>query len=68
MGQTKLNKQIVRISKKQMHYDTCFVDDTIQGRILMVWPITKEVLSLSPRHDAERRLQRHVTLLTKRRS
>ncbi len=29
----------------------------------MVWPLTREVASLSSDHDAERRLQRHVTNL-----
>ncbi len=32
-------------------------------RIGLVWPLTRELASLSKRYDAERRLQRHVTTL-----
>jgi len=35
-------------------------------RIQLVWPLTREVASLSKRHNVERRLQRHVTSLGRR--
>ena len=39
-------------------------DDVVPGtpaeRIGLVWPLTRELASLSQRHNAERRLQRHV--------
>jgi len=35
-------------------------------RIGLVWPLTRELASLSKRYDAERRLQRHVTSLSQR--
>ncbi len=35
-------------------------------RIDLVWPLTRELASLSKRYDAERRLQRHVTSLRRR--
>lgn len=45
-------------------------DDLVAGtpaeRIALVWPLTREVASLSKRHDAEQRLQRHVTGLSRR--
>lgn len=45
-------------------------DDLVLGtpaeRIALVWPLTREVSSLSKRHDAERRLQRHVAGLGRR--
>ena len=45
-------------------------DDLVPGtaadRIGLVWPLTKEIASLSKIHDAERRLQRHVTRLIRR--
>jgi hypothetical protein len=45
-------------------------DDLVPGtsaeRIALVWPLTREVASLSKRHDAERRLQRHVAGLGRR--
>lgn len=45
-------------------------DDIVPGtpadRIRLVWPLTREIASLSKKHDAERRLQRHVTRLGRR--
>ena len=35
-------------------------------RLSLVWPLTHEVVYLSKRYDAERRLQRHVTSLGRR--
>jgi hypothetical protein len=40
-----------------------FVPGTPEDRISLVWPLTREISSLSVKHDAERRLQRHVTCL-----
>jgi len=43
-------------------------DDVVPGtpaeRIGLVWPLTREVVSLTRRYDAERRLQRDVTVLS----
>ncbi len=45
-------------------------DDFVPGkpadRIKLVWILTKEIASLSKKHDVERRLQRHVTSLIRR--
>lgn len=43
-----------------------FVPGTSADRIALVWPLTRELVSLSKKHDAERRLQRHVTRLVRR--
>ena len=43
-----------------------FVPATPAERIGLVWPLTREAASLSKRHDAERRLQRHVASLGRR--
>ena len=43
-----------------------YVSGTPEYRIGLVWPLTEEVTSLSVKHDAERRLQRHVTCLIRR--
>jgi hypothetical protein len=43
-----------------------YVPGTPEDRILLVWPLTKEIASLSVKHDVERRLQRHVTRLIRR--
>jgi hypothetical protein len=45
-------------------------DDRIPGTpeecIGLVWPLTREIASLSAKHDVERRLQRHITRLVRR--
>jgi hypothetical protein len=43
-----------------------FVPGTPAERISLVWPLTLEVVSMSKRYDAERRLQRHVTRIVSR--
>jgi len=43
-----------------------YVPGTPVERIALVWPLTREVSSLSKRYDAERRLQRHVAGLGRR--
>jgi hypothetical protein len=43
-----------------------FVPGTPEDRIELVWLLTREIASLSKKHDAERRLQRHVTRLIRR--
>lgn len=43
-----------------------YVAGSAEDRILLVWPLTKEVASLSIKHDVERRLQRHITRLVRR--
>lgn len=40
-----------------------YVSGTPQSRLALVWPMTREVASLSKHHDAERRLQRNVVVL-----
>ncbi len=48
----------------------CKNDDFVPGspaeRIGLVWPLTREAVSLSERYDAERRLQRDVTRIVRR--
>jgi hypothetical protein len=43
-----------------------FVPGSPAERIALVWPLTREVVSLNKRQDAERRLQRHVAILGRR--
>jgi len=45
-----------------------FVSGTPEDRIKLVWILTREISSLSKKHDVERRLQRHVTRLIQRES
>ena len=46
--------------------DDDFVPGSAAYRIGLVWPLTKEVASLSKRYDVEQRLQRHITRLSRR--
>jgi len=48
--------------------DDTYVPGTLEDRIELVWPLTREITSLSVKHDAERRLQRYVTRLVRRES
>ena len=43
-----------------------YVPGTPQSRLALVWPLTREVASLSKHHHAERRLQRDVAVLRRR--
>ena len=43
-----------------------YVPGTPGSRISLVWPLTREVVSLSRDHDVERRLQRHVSVVNRR--
>ena len=62
----KLDRQTVSKSALRDHADDNYVPGTIEERILMVWPITREVAALSPQHDVERRLQRDVVRVVRR--
>jgi len=56
----KLDRQTVTKSALRDHADDNYVPGTIEERILMVWPITREVAALSPDLDVNRPLQRDV--------
>ena len=62
----KLDRQAIAKSALRDHTDDNYVPGTIEERVLMVWPITREVAALSPQHDVERRLQRHVVRVGRR--
>jgi hypothetical protein len=48
------------------HRNDDYVPGTPEDRMGLVWPLTLEISSLSAKHDAKRRLQRHVTRLVRR--
>ncbi len=58
------NITVVRKMSDAIHEE--ITPGTPAERIGMVWPLTREVSSLSKFHDAEQRLQRHVTCLSRR--
>jgi hypothetical protein len=61
-----MNRKHTAIYRISDHRNDDFVPGTPADRISLVWPLTREIASLSPKHDAERRLQRHVTRLVRR--
>lgn len=46
--------------------DENFVPGTMEERIKMVWPLTKQLSAMSDKYDAERRLQRSVARVYRR--
>ncbi|MBM3325776.1 MAG: hypothetical protein FJY65_02170 [Calditrichaeota bacterium] len=62
-----MNRQITRkCTLSDLRDDHGYVPGTPEERIAMVWEITKALCALSPYHDAERRLQRHITRVIRR--
>ena len=61
-----MNRKHTAIYRMSDRRNEDFVPGTPVDRIGLVWPLTKEIASLSKKHDAERRLQRHVTLFVRR--
>lgn len=61
-----MNRKHTVIRKMAEVRNDNYVAGTPEERIYLVWPLTKEITSLSAKHDAERRLQRHVTVLIRR--
>lgn len=60
----RMNRTVTRIARLT---DQTVLDDFVPGsaadRLSLVWPLTEQATSLSRRHNAERRLQRDVTVL-----
>ena len=61
-----MNKNQTAIHKIVDIRNDDFVPGSPEDRIKLVWFLTREITSLSKKHDAERRLQRHVTRLVRR--
>ncbi len=64
----RVNRKVTSRKKLADHDDDTFVPGTMEQRIAMAWPLTREIASLSPLHDVERRLQRHITRIHRRES
>lgn len=62
----ELNRNIIKTGKLSEHQDDNYVTASMEERIGLMWPLTQEAASLSPQHDVEQRLQRHIGVLTKR--
>ena len=61
-----MNRAHIVIGRMANHWNDDYVPGTPEERIRLVWPLTREIASLSVKHDVERRLQRHVTRLVRR--
>jgi hypothetical protein len=61
-----MNRKHTAIYRISDHRNDDFVPGTPEDRISLVWPLTREIVSLNEKYDAERRLQRHVTRLVRR--
>jgi len=48
------------------YQDDGWVPGTPAERIGLVWPLTREVVSLGRRYDAKQRLQRHLTRILRK--
>ena len=61
-----MNRKITAIYRmSERRYDD-LVPGTPADRISLVWPLTREIASLSKKHDVERRLRKHVTRIVRR--
>jgi hypothetical protein len=67
-GLVKLDRQTITKSALHDHADDNFVPGTMEERILMVWPITREVAALSPDLDVNQPLQRDMVRVVRRES
>ena len=56
--------KISRISDRKP--EDCFVPGSSSSRLALIWPLTEEVASLSKEHNVKRRLQRNITVLSRR--
>ena len=63
-----MNRKQTAIYRMSDHRNDNFVPGTPAERIRLVWFLTREITSLSKKYDAERRLQRHITRLSRRES
>jgi hypothetical protein len=55
-----MNKTITALRKSDSG-NSAYVPGSMSERIAMVWPLTRETVSLSKKYDVEQPLQRHIT-------
>jgi hypothetical protein len=53
----------VSVIKQTSSDNSGYVDIPMNERISLVWPLTREAVSLSKKYNAKQRLQRHITQL-----
>jgi len=63
-----MNSEIVTKHRMSDHKNGNYVTGSPAEQISMVWPLTRKITSLCGNYDAERRIQRHITNLTRQES
>jgi len=61
-----MDRTCTAIRRMTDNWNEDYVPGKPEERLQLVWPLTQEIVSLSTKYDAERRLQRHVTFLGRR--
>ena len=61
-----MDRKHTKIHRMTDNHNVDYLAGSAEDRILLVWPLTKEIASLSIKHNVERRLQRHITRLVRR--
>ena len=61
-----MQRYVVKTGRMKEEENDDFVPGTPGMRLGLVWPLTREVASLSKRHNVERRLQRDVAISGRR--
>ena len=62
-----MNKNITVIHQSDRK-NSGYVPGTKEERLSMVWPLTREAVSLSKKYDAEQPLQRHIVNIIRKKS
>ena len=62
-----MDKTITIINKSDKK-NSGFVPGTKEERVLMVWPLTCQMVSLSKKYDVEQPLQRHIVNIIRKKS
>lgn len=63
---TRMNRGIVNVIRQGADPGLNYVPGSMEYRIGLVWPLTREVASLYEHMDVERRLQRDVVVILRR--
>jgi len=61
-----MNRELLKIGRITDVEDGAFVSGSPGYRLSLVWPLTREVASLSSSFNVEQRLQRHITVISRR--
>ena len=59
----KMDRKLTKVSRLAETRCDDYVPGSPSSRIGLVWPLTKEVVSLSRNHNVKQRLQRHITVV-----